>query len=405
MNLNNKTLKMQVRIFIIFLFLCSNVQANTNYSFKCIASDFQCIESNGFEKFKIGDDESLEYLYLFKDNFLILLIKMNANKGLMNSSTEYIFIEESGKKIKPYYISPEIDKKITESEESGILVYELDDVISSSNWKEDKYFLFLKHKKDFKLNKTIDIDRELLNSKEFTSFDVFKFDSFEKHFLEAKMLLTISDLEKPKSKEIIKKDSINEFLEEIGNYSDLTESYNYLYLKSFTEENINFSIPLFDSSFSKGNKKENFMNNYFNESIEYSDALFEGEKFEELKDRTDTCLSLFKNFSTSNKDQWEKLNFYNTYSMYYLIQTDKEIIDNKISLRKKFEDYIKYFNNSENKELECYSRLAYGNIEYVIGNKDIAVDQYKLLSKDENTPTKIKDKAEANLKKLNKDQH
>jgi len=164
-------------------------------------------------------------------------------------------------------------------------------------------------------------------------------------------------------------------------------------------------MPKNNSEIVKGNKKENFMNNYFNESIEYSDALFEGEKFEELKDRTDTCLSLFKNFSTSNKDQWEKLNFYNTYSMYYLIQTDKEIIDNKISLRKKFEDYIKYFNNSENKELECYSRLAYGNIEYVIGNKDIAVDQYKLLSKDENTPTKIKDKAEANLKKLNKDQH
>jgi len=395
---------MKILIILMILLISSNIIANINskFPFNYISNEYELITSDNFEKFKIGDDESLEYMYLYKENFLILLIKMNAKNGLMNSSTEYIYIEKSDKKIEPFYISPEINKKITESEESGILVYELDDVISSSNWKDDKYTLILKNKD--KKAKEVPISLKLRNEK-IKDFNVFKMNSYEKQFIEAKMIFAISDLEKSNQTEIITKDSINKLLEEIGNYPELTESYQFLYLKSYSEENLNSKISLLDNSFSKGNKKENFMNNYFNESIEYSDALFEGEKFEELKDRTDSCLLRFKGFASSNKNQWEKLNFYNTYSMYYLIQTDKEIIDNKISLRKKFEDYIKYFNNSENKELECYSRLAYGNIEYVIGNKDIAVDQYKLLSKDENTPTKIKDKAEANLKKLNKDQH
>ena len=391
---------MQVRIFIIFLFLCSNVNANTNYSFKCIASDFQCIESNGFEKFKIGDDESLEYLYLFKDNFLILLIKMNANKGLMESSTEYIFLEYAGKMIKPFYISSDINNEIIKTKKSGIIVYKLDDMISPQNWKNDKYFLNLKNKDD--KSKKININIELLNSK-FTFYDGFNLNSFKKHLLEAKMILTISDLEKPNQKEIIINDSINKLLEEIGNYPELTESYQFVYLKSFAEENINNSISLFDSSFLKGNENGNFMKNYFIKSVEYTDTLFKNKNYEELKVRTDTSLDRFKDLSQFNKTDKDKLDFYNTYSFYYLMNTDQEIKGNAKNLKDKFSNYILIFKNTNNKDLECYSRLAIGNIQYVLGNYFDAETEYKILVDDVNTPDEIKEKALNNLEIIKKD--
>ncbi|MBK9334117.1 MAG: hypothetical protein IPM96_17345 [Ignavibacteria bacterium] len=91
---------MKILIILMILLISSNIIANINskFPFNYISNEYELSTSDKFEKFKIGYDESLEYMYLYKENFVMLLIKMNAKNGLMNSSSEYIYIEKSDKK-------------------------------------------------------------------------------------------------------------------------------------------------------------------------------------------------------------------------------------------------------------------------------------------------------------------
>jgi len=400
---NNKLIKMNY-ILIFLLFGYSSIFSNTND--EAIYTTFNSITHDStsniiLKEIKIGDEENLQYAFLYTDNFLIILTKMDATKGILDPLNNYMFFEKSGNRIDPNYMSPELNSEITKNIAVGIQIYELEDIISPGNWNEDKYKLAIKNKKGKVIKANIDL--ELLNT-DFKGVESISSDSkYKKQYLEAKILLTIKEIEKSNSIDNFTKDSLNDLIEEINLVSDLNYTYLYYYLNSLISENINSSILYLDSSFSKGNNDAAFINNYFNRSMEYADTLFENKNFEELKNRSDSSLVKFKDILTSEQNEKSKFEFYKTYSQYYLIQTDQEIKDDSKNLINIFRDLIKEFKNENNKELECYSRLALGNIYFVIGNTDSAMEEYISLKKDDAAPMDVKEKAANNLEKAKKE--
>lgn len=393
---------MYILVTMCLLFFYSNSWSNNKdiFSKNTINNNYHDSSAYSyFDEYKIGDEEKLYYTFLFKDNYLILLVKMDASAGILEPSTNYIIMEKNGIKIEPFYISTEIKYKITENIKTGILFYELEDMITPKDWKNEKYILTVKNKNE-KTKKVI-INLELLNSR-FKSYKYIYSDSddkYKKQYLEAKLILAIKEIEKTNTINNATIDSLKKIEKEINDFSDLNNSYLYYYLRSFIEEDIRFSISYFDSSFSKGNIKTEFMNNYFNKSIEYADSLFINKIFGELKNRSDTSLVRFKDLLSTMEFKKNKFKFYNTYSKYYLMETDQEIIENSEALKKDFTELIKKLEDDKNKELECYSRLALGNIYYVNGDNNKAILEYIKLYEDVHTPDNIREKASNNLKK------
>lgn len=401
---------MKFLLVLSFLYIYSNIfsknevilsGANYNNN-KNISND--STSNKYFIEYKIGDKENINSAFLYEDNLLILLIDMDASGGLLEGVRNYISLEKNGNEIHPFYISPEIDTQIVKGIKSGIVFYELEDSIKSKNWKDGKYILKIKNVND--IEKKVNIDSELLNFK-FKKFNgVYQslLDKYSKPMIETKLILTINNTEKkfPVLSDSIK-NSLKSIEEEIIKDSDLSDSYLNYYLKSFTEDDISNSLSNLDNSFSRGNNKARFMDIYFSKSIEYADTLFSNKNFKELKDRSEIGLIRFKDISSIKQNDRNKLNFYNTYAGYYLMQTDQEIKDSSKSLLSEFNILVEKFKVNKNIELESYSILAIGNIYYVTGDNNKAIMEYIKLTEDINTPISIKEKASINLAKAKKE--
>ena len=332
------------------------------------------------------------------DQYLMLIVTVN-NSSNLNEITEYVGLQEKGRELKPYFISPDINVKLT-----GLIFYKFGS--NKINCGEDgkKVIVDIKNKKSF----TVCGSSEIQNS-----IDHYLKDEI----IESEIIFSLLEAERKNNSEDI--NSIKKSYDKTLGFSNteyLNKLFIYQYLMYYYEKfvepsGINY-INRLDNSYSLGNRNDDFLKIYFDESLAYADTLFENKKYDTLIIFAKSKIDIFKNIKV--KDSFKRLKFYELYSEYYLMKTDKEIIDESVKfikefgyyinenkfeyLKEKFEYYINEFKGT-NKDLKYISLLSLGNINYIKGNYSEAIDLYEKILKGEEVKEEIKKKAENNKDK------
>ncbi|MBK6771905.1 MAG: hypothetical protein WBQ38_14770 [Ignavibacteria bacterium] len=316
------------------------------------------------------------------DQYLMLIVTVN-NSSNLNEITEYVGLQEKGRELKPYFISPDINVKLT-----GLIFYKFGS--NKINCGEDgkKVIVDIKNKKSF----TVCGSSEIQNS-----IDHYLKDEI----IESEIIFSLLEAERKNNSEDI--NSIKKSYDKTLGFSNteyLNKLFIYQYLMYYYEKfvepsGINY-INRLDNSYSLGNRNDDFLKIYFDESLAYADTLFENKKYDTLIIFAKSKIDIFKNIKV--KDSFKRLKFYELYSEYYLMKTDKEIIDESVKFIKEFGYYINEFKET-NKDLKYISLLSLGNINYIKGNYSEAIDLYEKILKGEEVKEEIKKKAENNKDK------
>ncbi len=322
------------------------------------------------------------------DQYLMLIVTVN-NSSNLNEITEYVGLQEKGRELKPYFISPDINVKLT-----GLIFYKFGSNKIYCGKDGDKQLIDKKNKKIFTICGSTEIQNSIdhyLKGQIIESEIIYSLIEVEREINAASLGL----LEKAYNKTLDFKDK--EYLNKLFIYQYLM----YYYEKFVEPSGINY-INRLDNSYSLGNRNDDFLKIYFDETIIFADNLFKRKIYDSLKVFVENKINIFNNYVGNDKrissDSFKILGFYNVYSEYFLMNKDEEIENKFEYLKEKFEYYINEFKGT-NKDLKYISLLSLGNINYVKGNYGVAIGLYDEIINGEDITDDIKDKAIKNKEK------
>lgn len=311
---------------------------------------------------------------------IVFLVNINSKKIKKNIS-EFLILYKDDKPLKPYFISPELNDNL-DNVNRGMIIYRID---------------------EFKPNilKIVE-DKNVIKLTEANKYEIKIFPhDFSKQEMEKQIIdLTLSAENHLDTSSLINDSLINLFSksEEFKNEEEsFINSFPYYYMMYYNEKyinnNIDTAITYLGKSYSKGNNDEKFLNLYEDEVTKYIDSIFKSNNDNKFIIIEKIVNSLPKEFNSN------KLKFYKTYSEYFLIEEDN-VYDNKgDTLIKSFNDIIDSFAQEES-ELKYYSILAIGNICYIRGDYNIAINNYQqIIDKSDVVPLEVKEKAINNIEK------